>query len=124
MTWAVCLEPCIGTRHRDRKAGAGILSRLQILRSIDNELRTTMSNGPLLPGHLPSLVYLDAMIRESLGLRPTLPVVARLLKAPVALGGYTLPKGVLSRLPPATRFTQLGEASRPCGPLRTSPHPL
>lgn len=65
-----------------------------------------MSNGPLLPGHLPSLVYLDAMIRESLGLRPTLPVVARLLKAPVALSGYTLPKGVLSRLPPATRFTR------------------
>lgn len=76
-------------------AFAEILSRPQVLQTIDNELQTTMGNGPLLPEHLPSLVYLDAVIREVLRLRSILLVVARLLKAPVTLGGYTLPAGVM-----------------------------
>ncbi|HTY97102.1 MAG TPA: cytochrome P450 [Solirubrobacteraceae bacterium] len=38
--------------------------------------------------------YLDAVVQESLRVRPVLPVVLRQLKAPVTLGGYDLPRGI------------------------------
>ena len=38
--------------------------------------------------------YLDAVIKESLRLRPVVPAVARQLAEPVELGGYELPAGV------------------------------
>jgi cytochrome P450 len=38
--------------------------------------------------------YLDAVIKESLRLRPVIPAVARKLMEPVELGGYRLPAGV------------------------------
>jgi cytochrome P450 len=38
--------------------------------------------------------YLDAVIKESLRLRPVVPAVARKLAEPVELGGYELPEGV------------------------------
>ena len=38
--------------------------------------------------------YLDAVVAESLRVRPVLPVVLRQLRAPVSLGGYRLPAGV------------------------------
>jgi len=37
--------------------------------------------------------YLDAVVQESLRVRPVLPVVLRQLRAPVSLGGYELPAG-------------------------------
>ncbi len=38
--------------------------------------------------------FLDAVVQESLRVRPVLPVVLRRLRAPVTLGGYYLPAGV------------------------------
>ncbi|HUH80468.1 MAG TPA: cytochrome P450 [Solirubrobacteraceae bacterium] len=38
--------------------------------------------------------YLDAVVQESLRVRPVLPVVLRQLRAPVSLGGYQLPAGI------------------------------
>ncbi len=38
--------------------------------------------------------YLDAVVQESLRVRPVLPVVLRQLRAPVSLGGYELPAGI------------------------------
>ena len=38
--------------------------------------------------------YVDAVIKETLRLRPVLPLVVRRLKAPMEIGGYELPAGV------------------------------
>ena len=38
--------------------------------------------------------YLDAVIKETLRLRPVLPIVLRRLKAPLEIGGWELPEGV------------------------------
>ena len=38
--------------------------------------------------------YLDAVIKETLRLRPVLPIVLRRLKAPMEIGGWDLPAGV------------------------------
>ena len=39
--------------------------------------------------------HLDAVIKETLRLRPVLPIVARKLKAPFELGGYRFPRGTV-----------------------------
>lgn len=39
--------------------------------------------------------YLDAVIKETLRLRPVLPIVGRLLKEPMTLNGYVLPGGTM-----------------------------
>jgi cytochrome P450 family 135 len=38
--------------------------------------------------------YLDAVVKETLRLRPVVPAVLRMLKAPVTIAGYDLPAGV------------------------------
>ena len=45
------------------------------------------------PERLAALPYLDATVKETLRTRPVVPVVGRVLKKPLRLGGYDLPVG-------------------------------
>lgn len=50
--------------------------------------------GPIGREHVPRLVYLDAVIQETLRLRPIMPVGGvRKLTAPFEVGGFVVPKG-------------------------------
>lgn len=57
------------------------------------ELRAVVGDGPVATAHLPRLELLEAVIKESLRLRPVLPNVARRLATPLQLGRYTLAAG-------------------------------
>lgn len=71
-----------------------ILSAPLVEERIRAELNEVAGAGPLTPEHLPELKYLDAVIKESLRLRPIIPIIARYLTEPVELGGYHIPAGV------------------------------
>ncbi len=59
------------------------------------ELATNMSDSPLDTVVLEKLVYLDAVIKESMRLRPIMPTAgARLLRQELQLSRYRLPAGV------------------------------
>jgi len=70
-----------------------MLAAPEVKARLDDELSAVIGDGPLDPSHLEKLVYLDAVIKESLRLRPIAPVVSRLLKAPFQVGPYLLPPG-------------------------------
>lgn len=59
------------------------------------ELAGVAHDRPLTAEDLPRLEYLDATIKEVLRMRPVIPTVARMLKAPMKLGEWDLPAGVL-----------------------------
>jgi len=52
------------------------------------------AGGALDPEALSALDYLDAVVKETLRLRPILPDVVRQTQAPIALAGYHIPAGV------------------------------
>jgi cytochrome P450 len=59
-----------------------VLAHPEVGRALDDELARGGSD------------YLDAVIRESLRLRPVIAAVARRLKAPMTVAGHSLPAGV------------------------------
>jgi len=52
------------------------------------------AGGGIDPEALNALDYLDAVVKETLRLRPILPDVVRKVQAPMQLGSYTIPAGV------------------------------
>jgi cytochrome P450 len=71
-----------------------ILPKPDVLLGIRAEIDRVTGGGALQAVHLPELVYLDAVIRESLRMRTVIPFVTRLLKAPAVIEGRTYPVGV------------------------------
>src|SRR5262249_8709671 len=76
-------------------AVACILADAEVAARLDADLaRLRTPGGELDAAALASLDYLDAVIRESLRLRPVVPDVVREVQRPFTLGDYTYPPGV------------------------------
>src|SRR5213592_1154157 len=71
-----------------------IIENPDVLASIRTELDRELGDGPLHPGHVMRLEYLDAVVKETLRLRPVIGEVGRVLKRPMRIGGWDLPAGV------------------------------
>lgn len=72
-----------------------ILSHTDVVTRVEAELDAVCGSGLPRAEHMSELVYLEACIRESLRVRNILPFVVRVLKAPLTLGAYTYPAGVI-----------------------------
>ncbi|MEO5731039.1 MAG: cytochrome P450, partial [Byssovorax sp.] len=59
------------------------------------ELAGVAHNRAITAEDLPRLEYLDATIKEVLRMRPVIPTVARMLKAPMKIRAWEIPAGVL-----------------------------
>ncbi len=71
-----------------------ILSLPAIEQRIRAELSTVAGDGPVTASHLPRLEYLDAVVKESLRIRPIMPAGgARLVRRAFQLGDYVIPPG-------------------------------
>jgi cytochrome P450 len=68
-----------------------MLANPSVLARAQSEIARVVGDGPLSPAHLPRLEYLDAVVKETLRLRPILPLTARKTTAPVEIGGYQIP---------------------------------
>lgn len=72
-----------------------VLSEPRVAKKIEAELAPLRSgDGRVEPAALPKLEYLDAVIKETLRVRPILPIVVRELTAPYSIGGHAIPAGV------------------------------
>jgi unspecific monooxygenase len=73
-----------------------ILSLPEIETRIREELEATTGSSRLNAAQLQRLEYLDAVVKESLRIRPIMPVGgARLVKSPVEIGGHVVPPGAI-----------------------------
>jgi cytochrome P450 len=95
-----------------------ILALPEVGAKVHAELREVVGDGRVEPAMLPRLVYLDAVIKETMRLRTILPAVVRRLTAPFQLGEYLLPKGVA--VAPCIYLTHLRPDLYP-DPTRFSP---
>ena len=73
-----------------------ILSLPDVERRIREELNTVVGSGTMTAAHLSQMEYLDAVVKESLRIRPIMPVGgARLVKRTFAIGGHEIPPGAI-----------------------------
>jgi len=72
-----------------------VLSNRAVYDRLKSELAEVVGDAPVTDAHIAKLPYLDATVRESLRLRPIIPMVARQLQVPVTIRGFALPAGVV-----------------------------
>lgn len=71
-----------------------ILSLPHVEERLRSELDAVVGRDALAASHLPRLEYLDAVIKETLRIRPIMPAGgARRVQKPLAIGGYVVPAG-------------------------------
>jgi cytochrome P450 family 110 len=80
-----------------------ILSHPTVLERLNEEIKSVLGDREIKAEDLSSLVYLDAILREVMRLRPIVAFVSRYLVKPVTVGGYDFPAGV--RLAPSVYMT-------------------
>ncbi len=64
-------------------------------RKLQGELRDEIATADGDPAKIAKLELLDDVVKETLRLQPVIPMVVRLLKEPLKLGGWELPRGAL-----------------------------
>ena len=73
-----------------------ILSLPDVERRIHEEQKAVVGTGVMTAAHLPQMEYLDAVVKESLRIRPIMPVGgARLVKRSFEIGGHVIPPGAI-----------------------------
>ena len=72
-----------------------VLRHPEVLARIRDELTRVLGTGPLVPARCRELVYLQAVIKESMRLTPVTTVLQRELTRPLEIGGYQIPAGVV-----------------------------
>ncbi|HVW29897.1 MAG TPA: cytochrome P450 [Polyangiaceae bacterium] len=70
-----------------------ILSDRRVHDKLVAEIDAVSDGGPPKPERILRLEYLDAVLRETLRLRPIIPLVGRVLTRPMTIGGVPLDKG-------------------------------
>jgi len=72
-----------------------VLSHRAVYDRLVEEIRDTVGDQPVGDEHLNRLPYLDATVRESLRLRPIIPMVVRRVQVPVSIRGFDVPAGTI-----------------------------
>ncbi len=71
-----------------------LVDKPDLVARLQAEIAGAEGTAPLTAERIAKLELLDATVRESLRLQPVLPLVGRILKQPMRVGGYDLPAGV------------------------------
>lgn len=72
-----------------------LLRHPDVLANLRAELDRVVGNHPVGPEQIGQLHYLDATVKETLRLNPTVPLVGRCLQVPLRIGTRDLPAGVV-----------------------------
>ena len=72
-----------------------LLRHPDVHRRLRDELHAVLGDGPLEPGHVSRLEYLDAVLKETQRLTPVVAFTGRMLRAPARIGRRELPAGVV-----------------------------
>ncbi len=72
-----------------------LIEHPSVQRRVHEELDRVMGSGPVDPERSHELVYLDAVIKETLRVLPVIAAVGRVLQRPTTIGGWDLPAGVM-----------------------------
>jgi len=73
-----------------------LLTEPAVFEAVKDEVGRVVGQGPVRAEHVGQLPYLDATIKETMRLCPTIPIVVRKLKRPMTIQGLELPAGVVA----------------------------